>query len=98
MTSIHLPVSRLSPVSRSQPEPLGFLPVIQTANRSSLITQSEERCSLRAGRSPYRFLPRNLPTTRTILPSWEPGRVTNFSSVTDVAAIGPLDSFSGGPG
>src|SRR5688572_8065075 len=62
-TSIHRPVSRLSPASSSQPDPFGFLPDTHTANASSLITQSDDiRCD-RIGRSPYRFLPRNCPTT-----------------------------------
>src|SRR5512147_2094171 len=40
LTCSHLPVSRLSPGSKSQPGPFGFRPVTQTANSSSLITQS----------------------------------------------------------
>src|SRR5689334_3551398 len=52
ITSIHRPVSRLRLASSSQPDPLGFLPLTQTANSSSLITQSEDVRWLCDGRSP----------------------------------------------
>ena len=69
MICSHLPVSRFRLASRLQPEPLGFFPVTQTANTSSLITQSDERSRLDDGRSPNRFSPRNSPRTFTVLPS-----------------------------
>ena len=69
MTCSHLPVSRFRLASRLQPAPLGLRPVTQTANRSSLITQSDERARLDEGRSPNRFSPRNWPFTFTVLPS-----------------------------
>src|SRR6185503_3062699 len=86
ITCSHLPVSRLRLASRLQPAPLGFLPVTQIANRSSLITQSDERARLDDGRSPNRFSPRNWPRTLTVLPSNCSGREIRSSSVVSGAA------------
>ena len=86
ITCSHLPVSRFRLASRLQPAPLGFFPVTQTANISSLMTQSDERARLDEGRSPNRFSPRNCPRTLTVLPSNLSGRVMSSSSVVSGAA------------
>jgi hypothetical protein len=82
--------------SRLQPAPFGFLPVTQTANRSSLMTQSEERARVDDGKSPNRFSPRNCPRTLTVLPSNCSGRDSRSSSVVSGAAA-PFFFSSGGP-